>query len=88
LRSNNDFVYCAFRRERKGLQRLHKFFEVVSRNRPPVFEAHGLLRRAGPLCFAFFMVACASQDSTAPVGYDQARAEHLFSEGYKNVSDI
>ena len=70
------------------MQRLHKFFEVVSRNRPPVFEAHGLLRRAGPLCFAFFMVACASQDSTAPVGYDQARAEHLFSEGYKNVSDI
>jgi carboxyl-terminal processing protease len=88
LRSNNDFVYCAFRRERKGLQRLHKFFDAVGRNRLPTFEVHRLLRRAGPLCFAFFMVACASQDSTAPVGYDQARAERLFTDGYQNVSDI
>ncbi len=70
------------------MQRLHKFLGVVSRRRSPVIEAHGLLRRAGPLCFAFFMVACASQDSTVPVGYDQARAERLFSTGYQNVSDI
>src|SRR3546814_2944167 len=34
------------------------------------------------------MVACASQDSTAPLGYDEARAKHLFSEGYQDVSDI
>src|SRR3546814_8429414 len=44
--------------------------------------------RAGPLCLAFLMVACASQDSTAPLGYDEARAKHLFSEGYQDVSDI
>ncbi|HMA16096.1 MAG TPA: peptidase S41, partial [Kiloniellaceae bacterium] len=37
---------------------------------------------------AFLMVACASQDSATPSGYDQARAEHLFSEGYQDVSDI
>src|SRR3546814_624583 len=48
----------------------------------------GLLHRAGPLCLAFLMVACASQDSTAPLGYDEARAKHLFSEGYQDVSDI
>jgi carboxyl-terminal processing protease len=34
------------------------------------------------------MVACASQDSTAPLGYDEARAQHLFSESYQDVSDI
>src|SRR3546814_17435525 len=48
----------------------------------------GLLHRAGPLCLAFLMVACASQDSTAPLGYDEARAKHPFSEGYQDVSDI
>ncbi|WP_420348666.1 S41 family peptidase [Pelagibius sp.] len=53
-----------------------------------VFEFRGLLRRAGPLCFAFLMVACASQDSAPPVGYDEARAGHLFSTGYGYVSDI
>ncbi len=34
------------------------------------------------------MVACASQDSTPPAGYDQARAEYLFRAGYQDVSDI
>src|SRR3546814_20153061 len=34
------------------------------------------------------MVACASQDSTAPRGYDEARAKKLFSEGDQDVSDI
>jgi carboxyl-terminal processing protease len=34
------------------------------------------------------MVACASQDSTAPLGYDEARAERLFTAGYQDVSDI
>ncbi|HIP79000.1 MAG TPA: PDZ domain-containing protein, partial [Kiloniellaceae bacterium] len=53
-----------------------------------VFEFRGLLRRAGPLCLAFLMVACASQDSAPPVGYDEARAGHLFSTGYGYVSDI
>ncbi|WP_299626763.1 S41 family peptidase [Pelagibius sp.] len=37
---------------------------------------------------AFLMVACASQDSTPPLGYDEARAERLFSRGYQDVSDI
>lgn len=51
-------------------------------------DFRGLLRRAGPLCLAFLMVACASQDSTPPPGYDEARAERLFSRGYQDVSDI
>ena len=34
------------------------------------------------------MVACASQDSATPAGYDAARAEHLFVEGFQDVSDI
>jgi carboxyl-terminal processing protease len=88
LRGVNDFVYCAFRRERKGLQRLQKFLGLIRRHRTPVVEFHGLLRRAGPLCLAFLMVACASQDSTVPLGYDEARAQHLFSESYQDVSDI
>ncbi|WP_340117987.1 S41 family peptidase [Pelagibius sp. 7325] len=54
----------------------------------PVFDMHGLLRRAGPLCLAFLMVACASQDSSAPLGYDEARAERLFTASYQDVSDI
>lgn len=70
------------------MQRLHGFLRVASRYSSPVFDVHGLLRRAGPLCFAFLMVACASQDSSVPVGYDEARAERLFSTGYQNVSDI
>ncbi|GAB4356988.1 MAG: S41 family peptidase [Kiloniellaceae bacterium] len=49
---------------------------------------HGLLRRAGPLCLAFLMVACASQDSSAPLGYDESRAERLFTASYQDVSDI
>ncbi len=53
-----------------------------------MFEFRGLLRRAGPLCLAFLMVACASQDSAPPAGYDEARAGHLFSTGYGYVSDI
>ncbi|NIA70259.1 S41 family peptidase [Pelagibius litoralis] len=53
-----------------------------------VLDFRGLLRRAGPLCLAFLMVACASQDSAPPLGYDEARAERLFSIGYQDVSDI
>lgn len=34
------------------------------------------------------MVACASQDSTVQVGYEEGRAERLFTAGYGNVSDI
>ena len=34
------------------------------------------------------MVACAAQDSTAPLGYDEARVQSLFSESYQDVSDI
>lgn len=68
--------------------RLRSFIGLVRRGRARVVELHGLLRRAGPLCLAFLMVACASQDSATPAGYDEARAEHLFSEGYQDVSDI
>jgi len=70
------------------LQRLRKFVGLIRQHRTPVVDFQGLLRRAGPLCLAFVMVACASQDSTAPLGYDEARAEHLFSSGYQDVADI
>lgn len=70
------------------MQRLRTSFGLFSRQWLPVFDFHGLLRRAGPLCIAFLMVACASQDSTAPIGYDEARAEHLFSASYQYVSEI
>ncbi|HEY9549302.1 MAG TPA: S41 family peptidase [Kiloniellaceae bacterium] len=70
------------------MHRLHKFLGLIRQRRTPVVEFHGLLRRAGPLCFAFFMVACASQDSSAPLGYDEARAQHLFTAGYQDVADI
>src|SRR3546814_15678724 len=66
LHGVNEFVYCGFRRERKGLHRLHRFLGLIRQHRPPVVECQGLLHRAGPLCLAFLMVACASQDSTAP----------------------
>lgn len=88
LREVNDFVYCCFRRERKGLQRLHKFLGLIGHRRTPVLDFHDLLRRAGPLGLAFLMVACASQDSTVPLGYDEARAKHLFTSGYQDVADI
>ncbi|MGD1878973.1 MAG: S41 family peptidase [Kiloniellaceae bacterium] len=67
---------------------MQKLFGFISRHRSTVFDFHGLLRRAGPLCLAFLMVACASQDSSAPLGYDEGRAERLFSASYQNVSDI
>src|SRR3546814_19529292 len=88
LHGVNEFVYCGCRRERKGLHRLHRFLGLIRQHRPPVVECQGLLHRAGPLCLAFLMVACASQDSTAPLGYDEARAKPLFSEGYQDVSAI
>ncbi len=84
----NDFVYCLICRERKGLQSLTTSQGLLSRNWSQVFDFQRLVRRSGPLCLAFLMVACASQDSTAPVGYDEARAKHLFSASYRNVSDI
>ncbi|GAB4391875.1 MAG: S41 family peptidase [Kiloniellaceae bacterium] len=70
------------------MQSLKTSLGLSNRRRLPVFDLHGLIRRAGPLCLAFLMVACASQDSTVQVGYDAARAETLFSAGYRNVSDI
>lgn len=50
--------------------------------------APGALRRATTLCFAFFMVACTTQDSTAYLTYDEARAERLFSVGFDDISNI
>ncbi|MGF1593466.1 MAG: S41 family peptidase [Kiloniellaceae bacterium] len=61
---------------------------MFSRGRETVVEYNDLLRRAGPLCLAFVMVACASQDSTPPVGYDESRAHRLFTAGYQDVTDV
>ena len=70
------------------MQSLKTSLGFSARHLLPIFDLHGLVRRAGPLCLAFLMVACASQDSTVQVGYDEARAERLFTAGYSNVSDI
>ncbi len=45
-------------------------------------------RRWAAVAVAFLLVACASQDSTAPVAYDQERATRLFSVGFQDVSEI
>jgi carboxyl-terminal processing protease len=71
-----------------GLHSLRNSFGFFGRQRSSAKSAHGLLRRAGPLCFAFIMVACASQDSLVPASYDEARAKHLFTASYQDVSDI
>jgi len=84
----NEFVYCLICREHKGLQSLRTSLGLLSRNWSQAYDFQRLVRRSAPLCLAFLMVACASQDSTAPVGYNEARAKHLFSEGYQDVNDI
>jgi carboxyl-terminal processing protease len=48
----------------------------------------GLLRRIAALSFAFFMVACASQDTGPQAGYDQSSAKRVFSVGYQDISNI
>jgi carboxyl-terminal processing protease len=88
LRRLHDFVYCLKRRERKGLQSLSTLFGLFRGRWLPAVDCRGLIRRIGPLSLAFLMVACAAQDSTLPVGYDEARAERLFSVGYQDVSDV
>ncbi len=47
------------------------------------------MRRLGALAVAFFMVACASQDTRAPAGEDGlSLADRLFSVGYQDIVDI
>jgi len=43
--------------------------------------------RSALLSLAFFIVACASQDSTTPSGFDQSRADRLFVAGYRDVAE-
>ena len=45
-------------------------------------------RRAGTLCAAFFVVACATQDSESAPGADLSDANRLFSVGYRDIADI
>ncbi|MFQ5772911.1 MAG: S41 family peptidase [Kiloniellaceae bacterium] len=45
-------------------------------------------RRLATLCVAFFMVACATQDTRAPANQDLSLANRLFSVGYRDVADI
>ena len=71
-----------------GFLRVAMRFGSYNTEAARILDFRGLLRRAGPLCLAFLMVACASQDSTPPLGYDEVRAERLFSRGYQDVSDI
>ena len=40
------------------------------------------------LGLAFLIVACATQDSSQPLEYDEARAERLFSVGYEDIASI
>jgi len=48
----------------------------------------GALRRLGALSVAFFMVACAAQDSGAPAKRDLSQATRLFSVGFQDITDI
>ncbi len=45
-------------------------------------------RRAGTLCAAFFVVACATQDSESAATADLGQAPQLFSVGYRDIADI
>jgi len=45
-------------------------------------------RRAGTLFAAFFVVACATQDSESATTADLAEAPRLFSVGYRDIADI
>ncbi|HSR71178.1 MAG TPA: S41 family peptidase [Kiloniellales bacterium] len=48
----------------------------------------GLPRRVAALSVAFFMVACATQDSEPPATADLSQADRLFRTGYQDVADI
>ena len=37
---------------------------------------------------ALFLTACAAEQVEDPLGYDQARASRLFSNGYQHISEI
>lgn len=45
-------------------------------------------RRLATVGAAFLVVACATQDSEAPVGRDLSGAARLFTVGYRDISDI
>lgn len=45
-------------------------------------------QRLGALGVAFFMVACAGQDTRAPAEADLSVATRLFSVGYRDITDI
>ena len=88
MRLVNDFAYCLAKGRNGDFLRVAIRLGSYKATDIRILDIRGLLRRAGPLCLAFLMVACASQDSTPPAGYDEARAERLFSVGYQDVSDI
>lgn len=45
-------------------------------------------RRAATLCAAFFVVACATQDSESAPDPSRGEADKLFSVGYRDIADI
>jgi carboxyl-terminal processing protease len=47
-----------------------------------------LLRRSASVCLAFSIVACASQDTTKPGGYEESRTERLFATSYDDIANI
>ena len=46
------------------------------------------LHRFATVSVAFFVVACAGQDTLAPVESDLSLADRLFAVGYRDISDI
>ena len=50
--------------------------------------ATGTWWRAATLCAAFFVVACATQDSESAPGHGLGEANKLFSVGYRDIADI
>ena len=48
----------------------------------------GLLRRGATVCLAFSIVACASQDTSEPLAYQESQTERLFATSYDDIANI
>ena len=65
-----------------------KPLEADSERGAPKTRVGRLIARGAHLALAFSIVACASQDSVTTKGYDDDRAERIFSVGYDDIAGI
>ncbi|MEE8506816.1 MAG: hypothetical protein V3S40_11425, partial [Kiloniellales bacterium] len=54
----------------------------------PRLPRRNIWHRLGTISIAFFMVACAAQDTRVPDKDDLRLASRLFTVGYQDISDI